>query len=101
MCDKGIIELVDDARKIKQTQDRKLVAETQSEITCQCVLFSQSETLIIPETQKSLACITLLFLRGSLNAPELPSGQSSTTKRSAKHLENSCTCDLAHFQKFL
>ena len=55
------IELVDDAYKVKQTQDRNWL-KTQSEVTSQCALFSQSETLIIPETQKSPEYATLLFL---------------------------------------
>lgn len=58
MCDKRIIELVDDACKLMQRQDRKLVEKTQSEITIQCSHFSQSETLVIPETQKFLEYAT-------------------------------------------
>lgn len=42
-----------------------------------------------------------IFLQGSLNTPELPSGQPSTTKKPVKHLEDSCTHNLVHFQKFL
>ena len=53
MCDKYIIELADGTYKIKQTQDRKLVEETQSKITCQGAL--------IPETQKFPDCTTSLL----------------------------------------
>ena len=53
MCHKGLIELVDDAYKIKQIQERKLVKETLVELTSQCVPFSESEILVIPENPKS------------------------------------------------
>ena len=53
MCHKGLIELVDDAYKIKQIQERKLVKETLVELTSQCVPFSESEILVIPENLKS------------------------------------------------
>lgn len=85
MCDKRIIELVDDACKRKQRQDRKLVEKTQSEITIQCSRFSQSETLIIPETQKSTERTTSILLRENLNTIELLSVQPSTPKGSVKH----------------
>ena len=100
MCHKKIIELVDDACKLKQRQDRKLVEKTQSEITIQCSRFSQSETLIIPETQKFPECATWLFLRENLNTLELPSAQLSMAKRAVKHLEDVCTHKLAYFQIF-
>ena len=58
------MELVDDAYEIKQIQERKLVEETQ------CAPFSESEALVIPETQKILES---LFLRKILSTPELPS----------------------------
>ena len=54
MCHKGLTELVNDAYKIKQIQERKLVKETLVELTSQCVPFSESEILVIPENLKSL-----------------------------------------------
>ena len=53
MCNKGLIELVDDSYKIKQTNERKLVEETLAQLTSQYVPFSESENLVFPETQKS------------------------------------------------
>ena len=53
MCDKGLIKLIDDSYKIKQTKERKLVEETLTELTSQSPPFSESETLVFPETQKS------------------------------------------------
>lgn len=41
MCRKSIIEFGDNACKIKEPQDPKLIEETQSEITSQWSLFSQ------------------------------------------------------------
>ena len=92
MCDKRIIELVDDACKRKQRQDRKLVEKTQSEITIQCSRFSQSEKF--PE------CASWLFLRENLNTLKLPFVQLSMPKRPVKHLEDVCTHKLAYFQNF-
>ena len=53
MCNKGLIELVVDSYKIKQTRERKLVEETLAELTSQCAPFSESEALVFPESQKS------------------------------------------------
>ena len=50
MCDKGLIETVDDSYKIKQTKKRKLVEETLTELTHQCAPFSESKTSVFPET---------------------------------------------------
>ena len=62
MCDKGLIELVDDSYNIRQTKERKPLEETLAELTCQCAPFSESETLVFPETQESPES---LFLRKS------------------------------------
>ena len=64
MCDQGLIELIDDTYKIKQTEERELVEETLTELTSQCPPFSETETQISPE---------LLSLRKSLSTLELPS----------------------------
>ena len=53
MCDKGLIELLDDTYKIKETQERKLVEGTLAELRSQCAPFSESEALVTPETPKS------------------------------------------------
>ena len=52
MCNKGFMELGDDTHKIKQTQERKLVEEILVELSSQSAPFSESETLVIPKTQK-------------------------------------------------
>ena len=67
MCDKGLIELVDDSYKIKQTKERKLVEETLAKLKSPCAPFSESETLVFPETQKSPES---WFLRKNLSTPE-------------------------------
>ena len=82
MCNKGLIEMVDDSYKIKQTRERKLAEETRAELTSQCAPLSESETLVFPEFPKSPE---LLFLRKSLSTPELPSAQPPTPKRLVKH----------------
>ena len=46
MCDKGLIELIDDFYKMKQTKELKLVEETLAELTIQCPSFSESETSV-------------------------------------------------------
>ena len=38
-CDKGLIELVDDSYKIKQTKEREFVEDTLAELTNQCTPF--------------------------------------------------------------
>ena len=53
ICDKGLIELVDDSYKIKQTKKCELVEETLAELTDQNPPFSESETLVFAGTQKS------------------------------------------------
>ena len=53
MCNKGLIELVDDSCKIKQTKKPKLVEETLVELTSQYTPFSESETLVFSGSQKS------------------------------------------------
>ena len=93
--DKGLIELVDDAYKIKQTQKRKLVEEILGELTSPCAPFSESETLVIPENQKYPES---LFLRKSLSTPELPPAQPPTPKRTVKHVGDDCTHNLVLFQ---
>ena len=52
MCSKGLIELVDDSYKIKQTRERKLVEETLTKLTSQYTPFPGSETLVFPESPK-------------------------------------------------
>ena len=81
--DKGLIELVNDASKIKQTQKRKLVEEILAELTSQCASFSESEALVIPEIQKSPE---LLFLLKSL------SSSRTTICSTTSSLENSKAC---------
>ena len=66
MCDKGLIELIDDSYKIKQTKKRKLAEKNLAEPTSQCPLFFESETLAFPETPKPLES---LFWRKSLSTP--------------------------------
>ena len=44
MYDIGLMELIDNAYKFKQTKERELVEETLVEITIQYALFSESET---------------------------------------------------------
>ena len=83
ICNKGLIELVDDSYKIKQTKERKLVEETLAEPTSQCAPFSELETLVFPKIQKSPES---LFLRKSLSISKLPSAQPPTPKRPVKHL---------------
>ena len=46
MCNKGLIELIDDSYKIKQTKERELVEETLTELMNQCPPFSESETSV-------------------------------------------------------
>ena len=46
ICGKGLIELVRDTYKIKQTEENKLVEETLAKLTSQCALFSVSVTLV-------------------------------------------------------
>ena len=46
MCGKGLIELIYDFYKMKQTKELKLVEETLAELTIQCPSFSESETLV-------------------------------------------------------
>ena len=83
---------------IKQTKVHKLVEETLAELTSQCPPFSESETLVFPETQKSPES---LFLRKSLSTPELPSAQPPTPKRPVKHPGGECTHNLLLFQNLL
>ena len=47
MCDIGLMELIDDAYKFKQTKERELVEETLVEITSQYALFSESKTCFV------------------------------------------------------
>ena len=98
MCNKGLIELVDDSYKIKQTRERKLVEDTPAELTSQCASFSESETLVFPESQRSTKSF---FLRKSLSTPELPSAQPPTPKRPVKHPGDECTHNLVLFQNLL
>ena len=96
--DKGLIELADDSYKIKQTKERKLVEETLAELTNQCSSFSESETLVFRETQKSPVS---LFLRKSLSTPKIPSVQPPTPKKPVKHPGEECTYNLVLFQNLL
>ena len=98
MCNKGLIELVDNSYKIKQTRERKLVEETLAKLTNQCASFSESETLVFPESQKFPKS---LFLRKSVSTPELPSGQPPTPKKPVKHPGDKCTHNLVLFQNLL
>ena len=93
-CDKGLIELVDDSYKIKQTKEREFVEETLAELTNQCPPFSESETLVFPGTPKSPDS---LFLRKTLSTPEIPSAQPPTPKRPVKHPGDECTHNLVLF----
>ena len=94
MCNKGLIELVDDSYKIKQTKEREFVEETLAELTNQCPPFSESETLVFPGTPKSPDS---LFLRKTLSTPEIPSAQPPTPKRPVKHPGDECTHNLVLF----
>ena len=98
LCKKGLIELVDDSYKIKQTRERKLVEETPAELTSQCAPFSESETLVFPESQKSTKSF---FLPKSLSTPEFPSVQPQMPKRPVKHRGDECTHNLVLFQNLL
>ena len=98
MCNKGLIELVVDSYKIKQTRERKLVEETLAELTSQCAPFSESEALVFPESQKSPESS---FLLKSLSTPELRSDQPLTPKRPVTHPGNECTHNLVLFQNVL
>ena len=98
MCNKGLIELVDDSCKIKQTKKPKFVEETLVELTSQCTPFSESETSVFPGSQKSPEP---LFLRKNLSTPELPSAQPPTSKRPVKHTGDKCTHNLVLFQNLL
>ena len=95
--DKGLIELGDKYYKIKQTIERECVEETLAKLTNQCPPFSESETLVFPEAQKSPE----FFLRKSLSTPEIPSAQPLTTKRPVKHPDDECTHNLILFQNLL
>ena len=83
MCNKALIEMVDDSYKIRQTRERKLAEETPAELTSQCAPLSESKTLVFPEFPKSPE---LLFLRKSLSTPELPSAQLPTPKRDLQNI---------------
>ena len=98
ICDKGLIELIDDFYEIKQTKEQKLVEETLAKLKSQCSPFSESETLVFPETQKSTES---LFLRKSLSTLELPSAQQTTPKRPVKHAGDEFTHNLVLFHNFL
>ena len=60
--------------------------------------FSESETLVFPETSNSPES---LFLRKSLSTPEIPSAQPPTPKRPVKHPADECTHNLVLFQNLL
>ena len=62
-----------------------MVEETLAELRSQCAPFSESETLVFPESQKTPES---LFLR-------------KTPKRPVKHPEDECTHNLVLFQKLL
>ena len=85
MCDIGLMELIDNAYKFKQTKERELVEETLVEITSQYALFSESETCFV-------------FFQKSLSPPELPSAQPPTSKRPAKHLRDGSKYNLVLLQ---
>ena len=94
MCDKGLIKLIDDSYKIKQTKERKLVEETNR--THKSISpffwvrdFSFSRNPKIPQS---------LFLQKSLSTPELPSAQPPTP---VKHPGDECTHNLVLFQNLL
>ena len=98
MWDKGLVELVDDSYKSKQTKKRELVVETLAELTNQCPPFSESENSVFPETQNFLES---LFLRKSLSIPEIPAAQPLTPKWPVKHAGDECTHNSVLFQNFL
>ena len=54
MCEKGLIEPVDDSCKIKQTKERELVEHTLSELTNLCPSFSESESLVFAQSVNSI-----------------------------------------------
>ena len=91
ICNKGLIELVDDFYKIKQTRELNLAEETLAELTGQCAPLSESETLVFPKSPKSPES---LLLRKSLSTPELPSAQPPTPRRPVKHPGDECTHNL-------
>ena len=98
MCDKGLRELIDDSCKMKQLKEHKLVEETLTELKNQCPPFSESETLVFPETQKFPE---LLFLLNILSTPELPFAQPPTPEIPVKHPGDECTHYLVLFQNLL
>ena len=75
-----------------------MAEETLAKLTSQCAPFSESETLVFSETQKSPES---WFLRKSLSIPELPSAQPPTPKRPVKHPGDECTHNLVLFQNLL
>ena len=75
-----------------------MVKEPLAELTSQCAPFSESETLVIPETQTSPESS---FLRKSLSTPELQSAQPPTPKRPVKYLGDECTHNLVLFQNLM
>ena len=98
MCDKGLIELVDDSYKTKQKKEPKFVEDILAELTNQCPHFSESEALVFPETENSPES---LFLRKRLSTPETPSAQPPTPERTVKHPGDKCTHYLVLFQNLL
>ena len=75
-----------------------MVEETLTKLTSQRLPFSESETLVFPEIQKSLES---LFLRKSLSTLGPPSAQPATPKRPVKHPGDECVHNLVLFQNLL
>ena len=98
MCDKGVIELVDDSYKTKQTKETKFIEDILAELANQYPPFSESEALVFPETENSPES---LFLRKCLSTPETPSAQPPTAERTVKHPGDKCTHYLDLFQNLL
>ena len=66
-----------------------MVGETLAELTSQYAQFSESETLVVRETQKSREN----HLQKRLSNPESPSSQPPTPKRPVRHPGDECTSE--------
>ena len=74
-----------------------MVEETLVELTNKCPPFSESETLVFLETQKSPES---LFLGQSLSTSETSSAKPPSPKRNVKHSGDECTHNLVLFKKY-
>ena len=98
MCDKGLIELVDDSYKVKQTKERELIKRPQPNSRINIHRFLNQRLQFFQKPKNSAES---LFLRKSLSTKEIPSAQSPTPKRPAKHSGEECTHNLVLFQNLL